>query len=83
MKPIKIILISFILLSCNNGITKIYYSKKLDKCIYNLEVLENWVYEDYEKSLIPYDLAQNYTYVLQTTKYGLIKKLEKIEKKKE
>ena len=50
MKPIKTILISFIFFSCNNGITKIYYSKKLDKCIYNLEVLEEWVYDDYEKN---------------------------------
>lgn len=76
----KLLLIPLILTGCNKGMTKIHYSKNINKCIENLEHMEHWLMQDYESGRIPRDIAENYAVVLINTRYGLIKKQKKLEK---
>ena len=70
----KLLLIPFILTNCHKGMTKIHYSKNINKCIENLENMEQWLHRDYEDGRIPYDIAENYAVVIVNTKYGLMKR---------
>ena len=54
--------------------TKIHYSRNINKCIENLENMERWLDRDYEDGRIPYDIAETYAIVIVNTKYGLMKK---------
>ena len=69
-----------LILSCHKGMTKIHYSKNINKCIENLENLEQWLHRDYEDGRIPYDIAETYAIVIVNTKYGLIKRQKKLNK---
>ena len=76
----KLLLIPLIITSCHKGMTKIHYSKNVNKCIENLEHLEQWLQRDYDDGRIPYYIAENYAIVIVNTKYGLIKRQKKLEK---
>ena len=43
--------------------------------------MERWLERDYQNGLIPKDIANNYAIVIVNTKYGLIKKQKKLQKK--
>ena len=77
----KLLLIPLLLTGCHQGLTKIHYSKNVNKCIENLENMERWLERDYQNGLIPKDIANNYAIVIVNTKYGLIKKQKKLQKK--
>ena len=77
----KLLIIPFIVAGCHKGMTKIHYSSNIDKCIENLEHMERWLERDYQEGKIPHDVANNYAIVIVNTKYGLIKKQEKLKKK--
>ena len=66
---------------CHKGMTKIHYSKNVNKCIENLEHMEYWLQQDYDSGRIPKDIAETYAIVIVNTKYGLIKKQKKLQKK--
>ena len=70
----KLLLIPLIVTSCHKGMTKIHYSRNINKCIENLENMERWLDRDYENGRIPYDIAETYAIVIVNTKYGLMKK---------
>ena len=68
--------------SCNfRTYDNIYLSKNLDKSIHNIEVLQKWLYWDYQNNKIPEYVLNEYNTVLENTKHSLIKKEKKIEKK--
>ena len=77
----KIIIIGLFLTSCKVHTTTIHYSTNINKCIKNLETLQEWVKIDYAHGRIPKDIAYNYMHVLQNTKCGLLKKVKGDEKK--
>ena len=70
----KLLLIPLIITSCHKGMTKIHYSRNINKCIENLENMERWLDRDYDDGRIPYDIAESYAIVIVNTKYGLMKK---------
>ena len=77
MKKIIIPLTTFLIISCTSKeYTTIYYSKRINKCIENLETMERWLQEDYQNGDIPRHIAQNYMYVIINTKCGLKKKIK-------
>tara|TARA_R100000789_G_C2913326_1_gene124009 strand:- start:220 stop:426 length:207 start_codon:yes stop_codon:yes gene_type:complete len=59
--------------------TKIHYSRNINKCIENLENMEKWLDRDYEDGRIPYDIAETYAIVIVNTKYGLMKRRKLIK----
>ena len=63
--------------SCSN-VKKIHSKKSLDQAIINLKKLENWIEYDYQKSIIPENLASEYYNLVDLT----IIQLEVIVKKK-
>jgi len=72
-----LISIIFLTIGCTpKGYTTIHYSKNINKCIENLENLENWLQQDYENGDIPRHIAQNYMIVIINTKCGLKKKIK-------
>ena len=77
MKKIIIPLAIFLTISCKpKYYTTIHYSKRVSKCIENLETMEKWLQEDYQNGDIPRHIAQNYMYILVNTKCGLKKKIK-------
>jgi hypothetical protein len=80
MNKLIITLGLFVVTGCHKGMTKIYYSKNVNKCIENLENMERWLERDYKNGLIPHEIANNYAIVIVNTKYGLIKKQKKLQK---
>ena len=77
MKKLLTIAGAALVISCTpKGYTTIHYSKKVSKCIENLETMERWLQEDYENGDIPHSVAQNYMYVIVNTKCGLKKKIK-------
>ena len=67
--------------SCNfRSYDNIYLSKNLDKSIHNIEVLQKWLYWDYQNNKIPEYVLNEYNTVLENTKLSLIKKERKLEK---
>ena len=76
MKKVATILI--MLASCNpSNVDKIYYTKNIKKCIKNLEVMEKWIEQDYDRGDIPYWIGQNYLLNVSHTKESLNKKYKK------
>ena len=75
----KLLLIPLIVTSCHKGMTKIHYSRNINKCIENLENMERWLDRDYEDGRIPYDIAETYAIVIVNTKYGLMKRRKLIK----
>ena len=77
MKKLLIIISTIVISGCTpKGYTTIYYSKRIKKCIENLETMERWLQEDYQNGDIPRHIAQNYMYVIINTKCGLKKKIK-------
>ncbi len=77
MKKLLTIASAALVISCTpKGYTTIHYSKRISKCIENLETMEGWLQEDYENGDIPHHIAQNYMYILVNTKCGLKKKIK-------
>ena len=77
MKKVIITLATFLTISCTHkGYTTIHYSKRISKCIENLETMERWLQEDYQNGDIPRHVAQNYMYIVINTKCGLKKKIK-------
>jgi len=75
----KLIIPILFLASCSPKYTRtIYYSDNVKKCIKNMEVLEDFVKQDYLSGKIPKDVATNYWLILEKTKYSLTKKYNKI-----
>lgn len=73
--------IIFFFSSCNfRSYDNIYLSKNLDKSIHNIEVLQRWLYWDYQNNKIPEYVLNEYNTVLENTKLSLIKKERKLEK---
>lgn len=72
MKKI-IILLSISSCTLNNNISNI---KNIKDCQKNIETLQYWLNDDYQSGLIPYHVAQNYTYILEITSNDL-KKIKK------
>lgn len=67
--------------SCNlRTYDNIYLSKNLDKSIHNIEVLQKWLYWDYQNNKIPEYVLSEYNTVLENTKLSLIKKERKLKK---
>ena len=68
--------------SCCNFRTydNIYISKNINKSIHNIEVLQKWLYWDYQNNKIPEYVLNEYNTVLENTKLSLIKKERKLEK---
>ncbi len=77
MKKLLIIISTIVISGCTpKGYTTIYYSKRIKKCIENLETMERWLQEDYKNGDIPRYIADNYIIVLVNTKCGLKKKVK-------
>jgi hypothetical protein len=75
----SISLITFI--SCNfRNYDNIYISKNINKSIHNIEVLQKWLYWDYQNNKIPEYVLNEYNTVLENTKLSLIKNERKLEK---
>ena len=67
--------------SCNfRTYDNIYISKNINKSIHNIEVLQKWLYWDYQHNKIPEYVLNEYNTVLENTKLSLIKKERKLEK---
>jgi hypothetical protein len=68
----KKIIILFSLSSCTltNNISNI---KTVKNCEKNIRTLQYWLNDDYQSGLIPYNVAQNYTYILEVTENDLKK----------
>ncbi len=71
----KVIILGLFLTSCKSYNT-IHYSKNINKCVSNLETMQQWLLEDFEDGKISLDVANNYMLVLQNTKCGLLKKIK-------
>jgi hypothetical protein len=69
MKKI-IILLSLSSCTLTNDISKI---KTIKNCEKNIRTLQYWLNDDYQSGLIPYHVAQNYTYILEVTENDLKK----------
>ena len=66
------ILICFSLLSCTSkNYDVVWYTGNIKKCIQNLEVMENWVRDDYNNGDIKKYCANNYLLVIENTKLSL------------
>ncbi len=77
MKKILAIASAALVISCApKPYTTIHYSKRIKKCIENLETLERWLEEDFQNGDIPRHMAQNYMYIIINTKCGLKKKIK-------
>ena len=79
MKKIAVILLCS-LTSCvsTNSFSKVI---KIKQCAKNIEVLENWLNEDYNNGDIPIHVAQNYIHILTITKEDLKKLQTKYDNK--
>ena len=56
----KLLIPLLLLTGCHKGMTKIHYSKNVNKCIENLEHLEDWLQRDYDEGKIPIEIANNF-----------------------
>ena len=67
--------------SCNfRTYDNIYLYKNINKSIHNIEVLQKWLYWDYQNNKIPEYVLNEYNTVLENTKLSLIKRERKLEK---
>ena len=84
MKKIIISGILIAMTSCNvipkKGYDTIYVSKKIDKMIHNLDVMEDWLNYDINNKRIPLDIANNYYIVIENTRESLIQLQTKYNK---
>ena len=69
----KLIIPLLLFSSCKLQQNKVYYSNNLQKCIHNLEQLENFIQQDYYNGEIPRFAANNYLTVVKYTKCSLLK----------
>jgi len=69
MKKI-IILLSLSSCTLTNNISSV---KTIKNCEKNIKTLQYWLNDDYQSGLIPYHVAQNYTYILEVTENDLKK----------
>ena len=69
MKKI-IILLSLSSCTLTNNVSNI---KTIKDCEKNIKTLQYWLNDDYQSGLIPYLVAQNYTYILEITENDLKK----------
>ncbi len=69
MKKI-IILLSLSSCTLTNNVSNI---KTIKDCEKNIKTLQYWLSDDYQSGLIPYHVAQNYTYILEVTENDLKK----------
>ena len=68
----KKIIILFSLSSCTLT-NNVYNIKTIKNCEKNIKTLQYWLSDDYQSGLIPYHVAQNYTYILEVTENDLKK----------
>ena len=71
-----IILVSIVLFSSCQVLNRkqydtIYVSKKVDKMIHNLNVMEDWLDYDFRNGRISEDIANNYYIVIENTRESL------------
>ena len=77
IKILSILALTYSCLSCSNA-KKIHSKKSLDQAIINLKKLENWIEYDYQKNIIPDNLASEYYSIVDL----VILQLELIDSKK-
>ena len=68
----KKIIILLTLSSCSVA-NNISTTKTIKDCKKNINTLQYWLSQDYDSGLIPYNVAQNYTYILEVTNNDLKK----------